>query len=150
MKLSRKNITMQVLSKFIENNLEKIENVETKSNQIIFKTTQGIKKVKIRTSKNYSEGDDPNTYLWASFASKEPYEDYDYMTIICSDDVEKAIIFTKEELKQHYALEAKKKKNGDVDFELYPQFIGRKCIDARVHSDKEPIDITKYLNNYIF
>ena len=39
MKLSRKNITMQVLSKFIENNLEKIENVETKSNQTIFKTT---------------------------------------------------------------------------------------------------------------
>lgn len=150
MKLSRKNITMKVLSKFIENNLDKIENVETKSNQIIFKTTEGIKKVKIRTSKNYNEDENDNVYLWASFASKEPYEDYDYMTIICSDDVEKAIIFTKEELKQHYALEAKKKKNGDVDFELYPHFIGRKCIDARVHSDKEPIDITKYVNNYIF
>lgn len=54
MKLSRKNITMKVLSKFIENNLDKIENVETKSNQIIFKTTEGIKKVKIRTSKNYN------------------------------------------------------------------------------------------------
>ena len=148
MKLSRKNITMQVLSKFIENNLDKIENVETKSNQIIFKTTQGIKKLKIRTSKNYNEDENDNVYLWASFNSKEP--DEDYMTIICSDDVEKAIIFTKEELKQHYALEAKKKKNGDVDFELYPHFIGRKCIDARVHSDKEPIDITKYVNNYIF
>ena len=150
MKLSRKNITMQVLSKFIENNLEKIENVETKSNQIIFKTTEGIKKVKIRTSKNYNQEKDQNTYLWRGFSAKEIEDDYDYMTIICSDDVEKAIIFTKEELKQHYALEAKKKKNGDVDFELYPQFIGRKCIDARVHSDKEPIDITKYLNNYIF
>ena len=35
MKLSRKNITMQVLSKFIENNLEKIENVnKVKSNNI--------------------------------------------------------------------------------------------------------------------
>ena len=72
------------------------------------------------------------------------------MTIICSDDIEKAIIFTKEELKQHYALEAKKNKNGDIDFELYPHFIGRKCIDARVHSNKAPIDITKYVNNYIF
>ena len=72
------------------------------------------------------------------------------MTIICSDDIEKAIIFTKEELKQHYALEAKKKKNGDIDFELYPHFIGRKYIDARVHSTKAPIDITKYVNNYIF
>ena len=72
------------------------------------------------------------------------------MTIICSDDIEKAIIFTKEELKQHYALDAKKKKNGEIDFELYPYFIGRKCIDARVHSHKEPIDITKYVNNYIF
>ncbi len=51
MKLSRKNITMQVLSKFIENNLERIENVETKSNQIIFKTTEGIKKVKIIVKK---------------------------------------------------------------------------------------------------
>ena len=88
MKLSRKNITMQVLSKFIENNLDKIENVETKSNQIIFKTTEGIKKVKIRTSKNYNEDENDNVYLWASFASKEPDEDYDYMKIICSDDIE--------------------------------------------------------------
>lgn len=72
------------------------------------------------------------------------------MTMICSDDIEKATILTKEELKQHYALEANKKKNGEIDFELYPQFIGRKCIDARVHLDKEPIDITKYVNNYIF
>lgn len=150
MKLSRKNITMKVLSKFMENNLDKIENVETKSNQIIFKTTEGIKKVKIRTSRNYNEDGNDNVYLWASFNSKEPDEDYDYMTMICSDDIEKAIIFTKEELKQHYALEAKKKKNGEIDFELYPQFIGRKCIDARVHSHKEPIDITKYVNNYIF
>ena len=150
MKLSRKNITMKVLSKFIENNLDKIENVETKSNQIIFKTTEGIKKVKIKTSKNYSQEEDPNTYLWRGFSAKEIEDDYDYMTMICSDDIEKAIILTKEELKQHYALEAKKKKNGEIDFELYPQFIGRKCIDARVHSDKEPIDITKYVNNYIF
>lgn len=150
MKLSRKNITMQVLSKFIENNLEKIENVETKANQITFKTTDGIKKVKIKTSKNYSEGEDPNTYLWTSFSSKELDEDYDYMTIICSENIEKALIFTREELKQHYALEAKKKKNGDIDFDLYPHFIGRVCIDARVHSDKDSIDITKYVNNYIF
>lgn len=71
MKLSRKNITMQVLSKFIENNLEKIENVETKANQITFKTTEGTKKVKIKTSKNYSEGNDPNTYLLTSFSDKE-------------------------------------------------------------------------------
>ncbi|NJA15346.1 hypothetical protein GSQ34_00535, partial [Clostridioides difficile] len=62
MKLSRKNITMQVLSKFIENNLEKIENVETKANQIVFRTIDGDKKIKIKTSKNYSEGEDPNTY----------------------------------------------------------------------------------------
>lgn len=150
MKLSRKNITMQVLSKFIENNLEKIENVETKSNQIIFKTTEGIKKVKIRTSKNYSEGDDPNTYLWRGFSAKEIEDDYDYMTIICSEDVDKAVIFTKEELKQHFSLEVKKKKNGEVDFEIYPHFIGRNCIDARVPAGKEPIDITKYVNNYIF
>lgn len=150
MKLSRKNITMQVLSKFIENNLEKIENVETKANQITFKMTDGVKKVKIKTSKNYSEGEDPNTYLWTSFSSQELESDYDYMTIICSEDIEKAIIFTREELKQHYALEAKKKKNGEIDYELYPQFLGRRCIDNRVHSDKEPIDITKYVNNYIF
>ena len=39
MKLSRKNITMKVLSKFIENNLDKIENVETKSNEITFKNS---------------------------------------------------------------------------------------------------------------
>ncbi|MDM0258222.1 hypothetical protein QSP34_19215 [Clostridioides difficile] len=45
MKLSRKNITMQVLSKFIENNLEKIENVETKANQIVFRTIDGDKKL---------------------------------------------------------------------------------------------------------
>ena len=120
MKLSRKNITMKVLSKFIENNLDKIENIETKSNQIIFKTTEGIKKVKIRTSKNYNEDENDNVYLWASFNSKEPDEDYDYMTIICSDDIEKAIIFTKEELKQHFSLGVKKKKNGDIDFEIYP------------------------------
>ena len=150
MKLSRKNITMQVLSKFIENNLEKIENVETKANQITFKMTDGVKKVKIKTSKNYSEGEDPNTYLWTSFSSQELESDYDYMTIICSEDIEKAVIFTREELKQHYALEAKKKKNGEIDYELYPQFLGRRCIDNRVHSDKEPIDITKYVNNYIF
>lgn len=42
------------------------------------------------------------------------------------------------------------KKNGDIDFDLYPHFIGRIYIDARAHSDKEPIDITKYVNNYIF
>ncbi len=150
MKLSRKNITMQVLSKFIENNLEKIENVETKANQITFKMIDGVKKVKIKTSKNYSEGEDPNTYLWTSFSSQELESDYDYMTIICSEDIEKAVIFTREELKQHYALEAKKKKNGEIDYELYPQFLGRRCIDNRVHSDKEPIDITKYVNNYIF
>ena len=150
MKLSRKNITMQVLSKFIENNLEKIENVETKANQITFKMIDGVKKVKIKTSKNYSEGEDPNTYLWTSFSSQELESDYDYMTIICSEDIEKAVLFTREELKQHYALEAKKKKNGEIDYELYPQFLGRRCIDNRVHSDKEPIDITKYVNNYIF
>ena len=63
MKLSRKNITMKVLSKFIENNLDKIENVETKSNQIIFKTTEGIKKVKIRTSRNYNEDENDNVSL---------------------------------------------------------------------------------------
>lgn len=150
MKLNRKNITMQVLSKFIENNLEKIENVETKANQITFKTTEGVKKVKIKTSRNYSECDDPNTYLWTSFSSKELDEDYSYMVVICSENIEKSIIFTKEELKSHYNLEGKKKKNGEIDFELYPHFIGRKCIDARVHSDKEPIDITKYVNNYTF
>ncbi len=150
MKLSRKNITMQVLSKFIENNLEKIENVETKANQITFRTIDGVKKIKIKTSRNYSEDEDPNTYLWTSFSSEELEEDYDYYTIICNEDIEKAVVFTKEELKQHYALEAKKKKNGDIDFELYPHFIGRKCIDKRVNSDKEPIDITKYVNNYIF
>ncbi len=60
------------------------------------------------------------------------------------------MVFTKEELKQHYVLETKKKKNGEIDFELYPHFIGRRCIDARVHLYKEPIDITKYVNNYIF
>lgn len=150
MKLSRKNITMQVLSKFIENNLDKIENVETKANQITFKTIEGVKKVKIKTSKNYSEGEDINTYLWTSFSSKELDEDYDYMTIICSENIDKVLIFTREELKQHYNLKAKKKKNGEIDFKLYPHFIGRKCIDARVHSDKEQIDITKYVNNYIF
>ncbi|MBZ6006677.1 hypothetical protein K1514_12325 [Paraclostridium bifermentans] len=150
MKLSRKNITMQVLSKFIENNLDKIENVETKANQITFKTIEGVKKVKIKTSKNYSEGEDINTYLWTSFSSKELDEDYDYMTIICSENIDKVLIFTREELKQHYNLKAKKKKNGEIDFKLYPHFIGRKCIDARVHSDKESIDITKYVNNYIF
>lgn len=150
MKLSRKNITMQVLSKFIENNLEKIENVETKANQITFRTTEGVKKVKIKTSKNYSEGDDPNTYLWRGFSIKELEEDYDYVTIICSEDIEKAVVFTREELKQHFSLEVKKKKNGEVDLELYPHFIGRKCIDARVPLGKEPIDITKYVNNYIF
>ena len=72
------------------------------------------------------------------------------MTIICSDDIEKAIIFTKEELKQHYALEAKKKKMEILTLSYIPHFIGRKCIDARVHSNKAPIDITKYVNNYIF
>ncbi|AXU84338.1 TPA: hypothetical protein KN209_000930 [Clostridioides difficile] len=150
MKLSRKNITMQVLSKFIENNLEKIENVETKANQIVFRTIDGDKKIKIKTSKNYSEGEDPNTYLWTSFSSEELEEDYDYYTIICNEDIEKAVVFTKEELKQHYVLETKKKKNREIDFELYPHFIGRRCIDARVHLYKEPIDITKYVNNYIF
>ena len=147
MKLSRKNITMQVLSKFIENNLEKIE---TKSNQIVFRTIDGDKKIKIKTSKNYSEGEDPNTYLWTSFSSEELEEDYDYYTIICNEDIEKAVVFTKEELKQPYVLETKQKKNGEIDFELYPHFIGRRCIDARVHLYKEPIDITKYVNNYIF
>ena len=112
MKLSRKNITMQVLSKFIENNLEKIENVETKSNQIIFKTTEGIKKVKIKTSKNYNQEEDQNTYLWRGFSAKEIEDDYDYMTIICSEDIEKAVIFTKEELKQHFSLEVKRRKMG--------------------------------------
>lgn len=52
MKLNRKNITMAILSKFIENNMEKIENVSTKANNITLTTTEGTKKVKIRTSKN--------------------------------------------------------------------------------------------------
>lgn len=150
MKLSRKNMTMQVLSKFIQNNLEKIENVETKSNQITFKTTEGVKKIKIKTSKNYNEEEDSNVYLWTSFSSKELDEEYDYIVIICSEDIERAVIFTKEELKAHFKLEAKKKKNGDIDFDVYPHFIGRRCIDARVHSDKDSIDITKYVGNYIF
>ncbi len=109
-----------------------------------------VTKIKIKTSKNYSEGEDPNTYLWTSFSSEELEEDYDYYTIICNEDIEKAVVFTKEELKQHYVLETKKKKNREIDFELYPHFIGRRCIDARVHLYKEPIDITKYVNNYIF
>jgi hypothetical protein len=150
MKLSRKNITMQVLSKFIERNLEKIENVETKANNIVFKTTGGTKKIKIKTSKDYSEGDDENTYLWTGLSHmNELDEEFDYMVFICSEDIDKALVFTKKELKEHYSLVAKKKKNGDIDIDMYPHFIGRNCVDARVHSDKESIDITKYVNNYI-
>lgn len=40
MKLNRKNITMAILSKFIENNMEKIENVSTKANNITLITTE--------------------------------------------------------------------------------------------------------------
>ena len=151
MKLSRKNITMKVLSKFIENNLDKIENVETKSNEIIFKTVDGIKKVKIKTSKNHIEEDSPDVdILWTSFSNKELEEDYSYMVVICSEDIDKAIVFTKEELKEHYSLEQKKKKNGEIDFNIYPVFIGRRCFDRRHSSDKGQIDITKYVNNYTF
>ncbi len=43
MKLNRKNITMAILSKFIENNMEKIENVSTKLNNITLTIAEGIK-----------------------------------------------------------------------------------------------------------
>ena len=150
MKLYRNNLTMKVLSKFIENNLDKIEGVETKSNEITLKTVDGIKKVKVRTSKNHIEEELPNVdILWTKFSSKELEEDYSYMVVICSEDTDKAIVFTKEELKEHYSLEQKKKKNGEIDFNIYPVFIGRRCFYRRGKFDKEGIDITKYVNNYV-
>lgn len=151
MKLNRKNITMMILSKFIENNMEKIENVSTKANNITFMTTEGTKKVKVRTSTNYNEDGDGNTYLWTSLSKEEVYEsDYDYIVLVCKEDIEKALVFTIEELKEHFSLEQKKKKNGEVDYEMYPNFIGRKSFDARVRSNQERIDITRYVNNYTF
>lgn len=151
MKLNRKNITMMILSKFIENNMEKIENVSTKANNITFMTTEGTKKVKVRTSTNYNEGGDGNTYLWTSLSKEEVYEsDYDYIVLVCKEDIEKALVFTIEELKEHFSLEQKKKKNGEVDYEMYPNFIGRKSFDARVRANQEKIDITRYVNNYTF
>ncbi len=150
MKLSRKNITMMILSKFIANNMEKIENVSTKANNITLITTEGTKKIKIRTSTNYNEEGDENTYLWCSVSEEEiSNPDFDYMVFVCNEDIEKAIIFTKEELKRHFYLEQKKKKNGNIDYEIYPQFYGRVSYDARVRADQERIDITKYVNNYI-
>ena len=151
MKLNRKNITMMILSKFIENNMEKIENVSTKANNLTFMTTEGTKKVKVRTSTNYNEDGDGNTYLWTSLSKEEVYEsDYDYIVLVCKEDIEKALVFTIEELKEHFSLEQKKKKNGEVDYEMYPHFIGRKSFDARVRSNQERIDITRYVNNYTF
>lgn len=151
MKLNRKNITMMILSKFIENNMEKIENVSTKANNITFMTTEGTKKVKVRTSTNYNEDGDGNTYLWTSLSKEEVYEsDYDYIVLVCKEDIEKALVFTIEELKEHFSLEQKKKKNGEVDYEMYPNFIGRKSFDARVRANQEKIDITRYVNNYTF
>ena len=151
MKLNRKNITMMILSKFIENNMEKIENVSTKANNITFMTTEGTKKVKVRTSTNYNEDGDGNTYLWTSLSKEEVYEsDYDYIVLVCKEDIEKALVFTIEELKEHFSLEQKKKKNGEVDYEMYPNFIGRKSFDARVRANQERIDITRYVNNYTF
>lgn len=140
-----------ILSKFIENNMEKIENVSTKANNITFMTTEGTKKVKVRTSTNYNEDGDGNTYLWTSLSKEEVYEsDYDYIVLVCKEDIEKALVFTIEELKEHFSLEQKKKKNGEVDYEMYPNFIGRKSFDARVRSNQERIDITRYVNNYTF
>ena len=72
MNLNRKNITMAILSKFIENNMEKIENASTKANNI------RNKKVKIRTSRNYKEENDENTYLLQTISSKDIYNpDFD-------------------------------------------------------------------------
>lgn len=140
-----------ILSKFIENNMEKIENVSTKANNITFMTTEGTKKVKVRTSTNYNEDGDGNTYLWTSLSKEEVYEsDYDYIVLVCKEDIEKALVFTIEELKEHFSLEQKKKKNGEVDYEMYPNFIGRKSFDARVRANQEKIDITRYVNNYTF
>ena len=63
---------MAILSKFIENNMEKIENASTKANNI------RNKKVKIRTSRNYKEENDENTYLWQTISSKDIYNpDFD-------------------------------------------------------------------------
>lgn len=149
MKLNRKNITMAILSKFIENNMEKIENVSTKANNITLTTTEGTKKVKIRTSRNYKEENDENTYLWQTISSQDiDNPDFDYIVFVSSEDVDKAIVFTKEELKKHFSLNAKKKKDGEVDYTIYPHFYGRVCYDGRVRASEERINISQYVNNY--
>ena len=52
-------------------------------------------------------------------------------------------MFTKEELKNHFSLSAKKKKDGDIDYQIYPHFYGR------VRTGEERINISQYVNNYI-
>ena len=75
--------------------------------------------------------------------------DFDYIVFVSSEDVDKAIVFTKKELKKHFSLSAKKKKDGDIDYQIYPHFYGRVCYDGRVRTGEERINISQYVNNYI-
>lgn len=152
MKYSRRQITLKVVSNFINTNLNKITDVEMKANNITFSTVYGKVNIKIKTSKDYTENEDDKHHLWVSFSKEEleSADDKDYFVIICSENLEKSLIFTKYELVKHFDNVAKKKKNDEIDYEMYPNFNGRYCVDSRVKSGADPIDITKNLNNYVF
>lgn len=152
LKLTRRQITLKVLSNFINSNLDKINDVEMKANNITFMTNSGKINIKIKTSKDYTENEENKHCLWVSFSKEEleNSEDNDYFVVICSDNLEKSLVFTRNELVAHFSDISKRKKNDEIDYDMYPHFIGRNCVDSRVKSDATPIDITKNLNNYVF
>ena len=72
-----------------------------------------------------------------------------YFVVVCSDNLDKSIVFTREEAVEHFKNAEKKKKDGTTDYDMYPQFLGRVCVDNRVKSGFSGIDISKFVNNYI-
>ena len=56
-------------------------------------------------------------------------------------ELDKAIAFNIETYEQM-------KKDGEVDYAIYPHFYGRVCYDGRVRLGEDRIDISQYVNNY--
>ena len=96
--LTRKQITLKVLANFINANVNKINDIEIKANNINLFTNEGNVEIKIKTSKDYTKDELDKHCLWVSFSEDELLNNNKktYFLVVCSDNLDKSIVFTRE------------------------------------------------------